>query len=296
MVSSVSPSPSSVSAPAPAEVAAAAALAGAAWLVVRPSERSFSGWVGVALFAPGGAAFAFAGSASAAWSLPSLAVRRRGRWVCVSVPVFVSEFPEFPVESLPCGWFPLSVGGSGGSPAPSPAPVPGPVAAALGSAPALGFSGSRSAVPPVLGPVLGLASVAAVPVLVGCAKGVDQAVRSAFESSPRLVVFAASSFGRGRGSFATRSVELVRSLFASQGVLFSFPSSPCPLGLLPSSSASGAFSGSGSGSWASLALAVGLGVRCFVFAPFGVPSGWGFVSVGSGWWSFVPVGFQLPLV
>ena len=94
---------------------------------------------------------------------------------------------------------------------------------------------------------------------------------------------------------AARSVAFVQALAARDGVLVSFPSSPCPAGLLPSSSSSRTFCGLGSGSWASLALAIGRGVSCFVYAPFGVPSGWGLVACGSGWFSFAPCGCQLGL-
>jgi len=91
------------------------------------------------------------------------------------------------------------------------------------------------------------------------------------------------------------AVFFVSALAAGGGVLVSFPSSACPSGLLPSSSSSRAFCGLGSGSWASLAFAVGSGVPCWVFAPFGVPSGWGFVAAGGGWFSFAPASVQCSL-
>lgn len=161
-----------------------------------------------------------------------------------------------------------------------------PLFSALAQSSAVGFSGSRSSVPPAAL----LASVfAAVPasasVLVGCARGLDSCARAAF---PSAVVFSVSSFGVGRGAFAARSVALVRSLAASPSPVFvSFPSGACPPSLVPSSSPSRCFSGLGSGSWASLALAAGLGVPCFVWLPAGVvpPPLWGFVSLGGGWFS-----------
>ncbi len=167
--------------------------------------------------------------------------------------------------------------------------VPASVSSVLSSASLVGFSGSRSSVPAVAGSVASLVSCA---VVVGCARGVDSFFRGAF---PLARVFSVSAFGSGRGAFAARSAAFVRALATGGGVLVSFPSSPCPAGLLPSASSSRAFCGSGSGSWASLAFAVGSGVPCFVFAPFGVPSGWGFAACGGGWFSFAPVAVQASL-
>ena len=167
--------------------------------------------------------------------------------------------------------------------------VPSCLSSALSSSPVVGFSGSRSSVPAVASSVAALVSC---PVAVGCARGVDSFFRDQF---PAAQVFSVSDFGSGRGAFAARSVAFVQSLAADSGILVSFPSSACPVGLLPSASSSRAFCGSGSGSWASLALAVGSGVPCFVFAPFGVPRGWGFVACGGGWFSFTPATVQASL-
>lgn len=163
--------------------------------------------------------------------------------------------------------------------------LPPVVSLAFASAGCVGFSGSRSAVLPVglwsaVASSVSLSSVVAV----GCARGLDASVRSSF---PTALVFLASSFGRGRGSFAARSVSLVRFVAASSSPLWvSFPCSACPVGLFPSSVASRCFAGFGSGSWASLAFAVGCGVRCLVWLPAGVvvPASWGFSSLGGGWW------------
>jgi hypothetical protein len=101
------------------------------------------------------------------------------------------------------------------------------------------------------------------------------------------VVFSVSSglWGAGRGAFAGRSAACIRAVSAAGGLWVSFPSSPCPAGLVPSSSSSRCFCGSGSGSWASLAFALGLGVPCLVFSQRGVPTGWGLspVSGSPGW-------------
>jgi hypothetical protein len=170
--------------------------------------------------------------------------------------------------------------------------VPASLSSVLVGSGLVGFSGSRSVVPPVLSSVLCLRARSVGSSLVGCATGVDSSVRRGLCG---VSVFSASEFGVGRGSFAARSAAFVRALSSGGGVLVSFPSAPCPVGLLPSASSSRAFCGLGSGSWASLAFAVGSGVPCFVFAPFSVPYGWGFVSVGSGWFSFAPVAVQASL-
>jgi hypothetical protein len=171
--------------------------------------------------------------------------------------------------------------------------LPSAVSSLLSSAPAIGFSGSRSSVPRACGFVAAVVP-AGVPVFVGCASGVDEFFRGAF---PSARVFSVASFGSGRGAFAARSVAVVRAVESAGGVWVSFPSGPCPSGLAPSASSSRAFCGAGSGSWASLAFAVGLGLPCLVggFAP---PAVWGFSSLGCGWWfrcAPVPAGVQLSL-
>ena len=149
---------------------------------------------------------------------------------------------------------------------------------------AFGFSGSRSSVPfGAASRVVSLVSESAA-VFVGCAPGVDEFFRSSF---PSATVLQASSFGSSRGAFAARSVAVVRAVAAANGLWVSFPSSPCPSGLLPSCSSSKAFCGGGSGSWASLAFALGSGVPSLVFLGCSLPcpAGWGLSRVPSwsGW-------------
>ncbi len=168
----------------------------------------------------------------------------------------------------------------------------------LSEASAVGFSGSRS--PASGAAAMVAAAVAAVPpsvsVSVGCARGVDALARGLFG---RASVFSVASgrWGRGRGAFAGRSVDCVRSVAVPGGVWVSFPSSPCPPGLAPSSSSSRCFSGFSAGTWSSLAFALGLGVRCLVWLPRSVsaPVGWGLSSVGGGWWVSSPASVQLSL-
>ena len=172
--------------------------------------------------------------------------------------------------------------------------VPSSLSSLLVGSGLVGFSGSRSVAPPVLSPVLRLRSRSTGLSFVGCAAGVDSSVRRALRPSC-VQVFSVTEFGAERWAFAARSTAFVRGLSSGGGVLVSFPSAPCPSGLLPSASPSRAFCGSGSGSWASLAFAVGCGVQSFVFAPFGVPLGWGFVALGSDWFSFSPAAVQSSL-
>lgn len=155
------------------------------------------------------------------------------------------------------------------------------------SAAPLGFSGSRSVVPPVLSAVLLLVARSSCMVFVGCALGVDGMVRAEL-GAHRLRVFTVCR-DSGRGGFAARSIDFVDSLAAASGSLLSFPSGVCPVGLVPSYSASRCFSGFGSGSWATLAWAVGLGVPCFIFLGVsGAPSGWDLADIGWGWWASTP--------
>jgi hypothetical protein len=265
-------SPASIFAPSPTAVSAlASAVVGFRVSFVRRSPRSFSGWVCVCFFSSASVAAGFASAVASGLSLPFCRVRRCfGGWG-VSVPVFCrwlrrsrrSVFRVLPVRCPVVG-------------------LPAAVSAVFRRSGAFGFSGSRSSVPAVVS-----AAAAAVPrgsaVFVGCARGVDAAFRSFF---PGASVLAAASFGSGRGSFAARSAACVRAVGGGSvlgGLWVSFPSGPCPFGLLPSASPSRAFCGSGSGSWASLAFAVGSGLPALVFG-WAPPAGWGFVSLGGGWW------------
>ncbi len=97
----------------------------------------------------------------------------------------------------------------------------------------VGFSGSRS--PSAAASAALSALLRSVPsevrVSVGCARGVDSAVRSFFGSSPSLLVFSVASgrFGSGRSAFARRSSRCVLSVAAgSRGLLVALPSHPVP--------------------------------------------------------------------
>jgi hypothetical protein len=170
------------------------------------------------------------------------------------------------------------------------------VSSVLSSSSCIGFSGSRSpsaASLSALGWACGQVPHSAA-VVVGCARGVDQAVRAAF---PKAQVFQASQFGSDRGAFAARSVACVQAVAASSGLWVSFPSTACPMGLLPSPRSSKCFSGMGSGTWASLAFAVGSGVPCLLYLPAGVqaPTAWDLEPLGGGWYRFTPAEVQASL-
>ena len=169
----------------------------------------------------------------------------------------------------------------------------------LSGASAVGFSGSRSVPCSESARAIRSAVVAVpagVPVLVGCAGGVDALVRSLVPSAEVFSV-ASGRWGVGRGAFAARSAACVRAVAAAGGVWCSFPSGACPAGLVPSPSQSRCFSGFGSGSWASLAFAAGLGLPCLVFLPPGLsaPAGWGFVPGAGGWFLLPAPAAQLSL-
>lgn len=317
---------SSPAAPAPLPAAVwllARSFPGLGVVAVRPSSRSFSGWVCVCSFASRSVAAAFARAAVASLLGGGFcAVRCFGRRFRVSVPCLVpSVRVRFPCRSVRVGRFRVRVPGraaaavalaaalaapaAGAPPAPAagaPAAssvLPAAVSAALSGASVVGFSGSRSPLGAVSCASL-LAACAAVPpsasVFVGCARGVDAVARSVFPSASVFSV-ASGAFGRGRSAFARRSVACVSAVASAGGLWVSFPASACPAGLAPSASSSRCFSGSGSGSWASLAFALGSGVRCLVCLPAGVlpPAGWGLVSLGGGWWGSSPVPVQLSL-
>lgn len=130
------------------------------------------------------------------------------------------------------------------------------------SFPALAFSGSRHAASSASASAAAfLPSVASFSgsLGVGCARGVDQLVRSAF---PSALVFRVQP-PVSRASFAQRSARLVRWVAAASGLLVVFPSAACPVGVAPSAS----FRGFGSGSWGSAAFALGLGVPVLLFVP-----------------------------
>ena len=317
----VSPSPR-VAVPSVSAVVRRAALWGASFACVRPSARSFSGWVCVVSFSSSVVAGRFARFAASRLAVPFCVVRRAGSFWSVSVPCGVSVVPLSPAGSVPC-WVVALPGGGGSAPSPSPGPAgfplvvflarlllvraacagclggrgvvarrfPGVVASAVESVSVVGFSGSRAVAPPaaLVSAVAGLVPASAA-VSVGCAGGVDAAFRSVFGA--RASVFRVSAFGAGRGAFAARSVACVRSCVG--GVWLSFPAGPCPAGVVPSLSPSACFSGLGSGSWASLAFAVGLGVSSFCWLPPGVSAPSWLVAVGGGW--FAPAAAQLSLV
>ena len=157
----------------------------------------------------------------------------------------------------------------------------------------VGFSGSRSLLPCSVAAMRRIMPKVSGEVFTGCADGADELARRFF---PHAKVFNAADYGKGRGSFAARSIACVRAV-APDGLWVAFPSSSCPPALMPSPRPSRCFNGSGSGTWGSLALAVGLGCNCLVFIPPSVtcPIGWGLTAIGGGWFTYRPSVCQLSL-
>ena len=310
VLSSVSSSVVSSAVPAPgsrAVVALAGSFPGLGVCAVRRSSRAFSGWVCVCSFASLAVARAFGRRAASVFLGPGTfcVVRRVGRRFRVSVPccsrpsVLLALRPRF----VRFGRFRVRFPGSSSS---AVAAVAGLASARLrlcvlsgllGGVSSVGFSGSRS---PSRGALSALALVcAAVPrsgcrVSVGCARGVDAAVRGAFAGSRSLLVFSATAprFARAGavGALALRSAACVRSVARGRrGLLVVVPSGACPADVRPGRS----FRGCGSGSWGSAALAVGLGRRVVVWLhPSVVPPAWaGFSwsSLGCRWWLCSPL-------
>ena len=89
-------SPPGCSAPFVSDIVPLARAAGASWLSLRPSRRSFSRWVVVVHFSSFAAASGFASpvagllpAAPFPERVPFCLSRQCGRWWCVSVPVAV---------------------------------------------------------------------------------------------------------------------------------------------------------------------------------------------------------------
>ncbi len=113
LVAGALPSPPLCPAPFVSEVRPLAVAAGASWLCLRPSVRSFSRWCLVVFFSSRSAAAGFAAPVPAVLpgacfssGVSSVVVRRRGSWWCVSVPVSVL-FPLVPVSRCPVLFAPV---------------------------------------------------------------------------------------------------------------------------------------------------------------------------------------------
>lgn len=118
-------------------------------------------------------------------------------------------------------------------------------------------------------------------IAVGCAAGVDQAVRDRVRCEK---IFRANDFGGINTHYvaklALRSTAMVEWVRQREGVLISFPSKPCPEKLLPKPTWP---SGHGSGTWSTTALAIGLKMPVLLWTPQGEAPDWGFETLGGGW-------------
>ena len=152
------------------------------------------------------------------------------------------------------------------------------IANIVSSFPAFGFSGSRSC-PAATTAAQGLFPFvpSGAAVFVGCAGGVDRAVRAAFPDSQVFEVEQFKGAVSLRAALAMRSAAMVQQVAAVFGLLVVFPSTPCPAAVRPSRS----FAGHGSGSWGSAAYAIGLSVPVLICLPPEVePPPW-LASIGS---------------
>ena len=296
-------SPTSVFALPASVIATACSAGGGVRCFRRPSARSYSGWVCCCVFDSPPSARWFASKLTSTLAIPFCRIRPVSDGFSVSIPCFV-RFSRFSSSSLRVGGrrfrcFGVNPSSGVGSSA-SSASSSRSLSSWFSPASAVGFSGSRSVVPEAAVSLAVSLLPSGVPVSVGCASGVDKFVRSLLSSSGvRFLSFSVSSgaFGVGRGAFAARSIACIRSV-SSEGLWVSFPSTPCPSGLFPSSAPSRCFCGLGSGSWASLAFAVGSGIPSLVFlGSLPCPAGWELfpVSGSPGWFGFWPSSSQLSL-
>ena len=158
------------------------------------------------------------------------------------------------------------------------------LAASLKNYSAIAFTGSRNMIAGQSEKIDDILYNSTAEVLVGCARGVDEYVRS---NCPSAIIFKVQDYWSGnikKAAFAVRSQAMIKSLSSKNGLLVAFPSSECPEGLKPSKSA---FSGYGSGTWATAAYAIALDISCILWLPDEIqpPQQWGLIAAGDGWWS-----------
>ena len=161
------------------------------------------------------------------------------------------------------------------------------------------FAGSRSSVSPLVASAVRSVLASGRDVVVGCARGVDQAVAAEVVGSghaARLGIFAVAPVpagswaaasaasgasvvwvpgSAGRAAFAVRSRLVLAAAVAGGpgGGLVAFPSGPCPAVCAPHWGMAverARVTGGGSGTWLAVALAVGAGLPVALFLPPGV--------------------------
>ncbi|OCQ92244.1 hypothetical protein BCD64_00050 [Nostoc sp. MBR 210] len=147
---------------------------------------------------------------------------------------------------------------------------------------AIAFTGSRNMIEGQAEQIDYILDNFANEILVGCARGIDEYVRS---NCPRANIFKVSDYWQGnlnKAAFAVRSQAMVKDLSFKNGLLIAFPSSECPQKLKPSKSA---FSGHGSGTWATMAYAIALKLDCLLWLPDEIqpPQHWELEQINDGW-------------
>lgn len=145
----------------------------------------------------------------------------------------------------------------------------------------VGFTGCRKVVPvKQLDQAISRVNPSAA-IAVGCASGVDAAVRMRFDD---YELFEARNYGQlstpHAAKLALRSTAMVKWVAKEGGAMVGFPSKSCPEGLRPRKSWP---SGYKSGTWSTIALAIGLGVSTLIWSPSGQVPDWGFEDLGMGW-------------
>lgn len=135
----------------------------------------------------------------------------------------------------------------------------------------IGFSGSRSVLPPLAQRAAIKAKFQNQKIIVGDCRGTDEMIQKLFKNNNLQIV---KRKFEGKGSFVERSLRFLKILtYEEKPALFAYPgrelqqrkgSKP----LKPTPKPAEAFAGHGSGTWATVAVAIGWGIPTFVFLDY----------------------------
>ncbi|MGL5125801.1 MAG: hypothetical protein ACRC6U_07405, partial [Fusobacteriaceae bacterium] len=135
----------------------------------------------------------------------------------------------------------------------------------------IGFSGSRSVLPPSSQIYALKTKFPTQKIIVGDCRGTDALIQKTFKNNNLQIV---KRKFEGKGSFVERSLRFLKILtYEENAALFAYPgrevrnrkgSKP----LKPTPKPKEAFSGHGSGTWATVALAIGWGIPTYVFLDY----------------------------
>ena len=135
----------------------------------------------------------------------------------------------------------------------------------------IGFSGSRSVLPPPAQQVAIKTKFQTQKIIVGDCTGTDELIQKIFKNSNLQII--KRNF-EGKGSFAERSIRFLQILKNSENpALFAYPGRNLRFrnnwkNLKPTPKPAEAFAGYGSGTWATIALAIGWHIPTFVFLDY----------------------------